>query len=460
MFNKEIHSITLANDIADRLFDNISAQNYAADQSFTATLRAILHKRLPGGESVRLALVPIFRTPISPEIIRQKLDGQGWGTGCNIRIVYAQDPSRGTQLLEAVQDGFEGYEPQEDLRIFHIKKLNGLFYIGGSSCIIFLDSLDLRKYHALQMMIPKYLPKLFADAPLTAEEADLLKSLGLRNQSEYARLIEEFAQKLDMRTEMIKSRLRDFETVFERERIGQIEQEIQRYQGEYQSALTNLRNISSCIQLQQITLAGLQCRVNQDHDSELMEYFLCNKNISVIKVSGTSLEFVVHGYADVFDEEAFDTYAGNSNSFLYSSVSNPEGMAQLYRAIFSENLYKLRICAAYKADMKNTLTPVMGYNFPPESCHYLPNPHIQQYGCIGGYSQRFAEYMARRDYVGAIDQAAVSARNLNFHDSTVMTKFAKSLSSTNIRCIENAQGKLMTPKEAIKCLNQSESPQK
>ena len=57
--------------------------------------------------------------------------------------------------------------------------------------------------------------------------------------------------------------------------------------------------------------------------------------------------------------------------------------------------------------------------------------------------------MNKRDYVGAIDQAVVSARNINFYDSTVMGTFAKELSRTSISCIERVDGALLTPKEAI-----------
>ena len=125
-------------------------------------------------------------------------------------------------------------------------------------------------------------------------------------------------------------------------------------------------------------------------------------------------------------------------------------MERLYRAIFSSGVYKLRVCAAYRADMKNSISPLMDYIFPPESNNYLPNPHIQQYGCIGGYAARFVEYMHNRDYVGAIDQAAVSARNLNFHDAAVMARLAHTLPRTNIKCIEDNAGNIMTPREAIK----------
>jgi len=58
--------------------------------------------------------------------------------------------------------------------------------------------------------------------------------------------------------------------------------------------------------------------------------------------------------------------------------------------------------------------------------------------------------MHKRDYVGAIDQAVVSARNLNFYDSAVIAAFARDFSRTSIKCLERLDGTLLTPKEAIK----------
>ncbi|MDL2234134.1 hypothetical protein LJC63_11240 [Ruminococcaceae bacterium OttesenSCG-928-L11] len=395
-----------------------------------------------------------------------KSESSGKGEGC------------GMQLLESVRSHIGAGKRyladltmREDLRVFFIRRLDGLFYTNERSAIIFLDHLDIRRFHALQMMIPRYLPTLFESSPLSDEETALLKSLGSRASGEYERLIEQFARRLDMRGEMIRTRLRGFEKSFERERAHQIEEVIARFERDYKSMLEDLRRTANAIQDQQIILAGLRCRMDGEEqgESELMEYFLCNKSLSIIRVAGTELEFVAHGYADVFDEDAFDAYARNHGSALYRSLRSDiskDSMERLYRAIFESGIYKLRVCAAYRADMRNSLTPIREYNFPPESRDYLPNPHIQRYGCIGGYATRFAEYMYNRDYVGAIDQAAVSARNLNFHDSTVMETLAHTLSHTAIRCIEDTTGTLMTPRQAIKkleeevaaCPNQSELP--
>ena len=57
--------------------------------------------------------------------------------------------------------------------------------------------------------------------------------------------------------------------------------------------------------------------------------------------------------------------------------------------------------------------------------------------------------MHRKDYVGAIDQSVVSARNLNFYDSAAIGAFARDLSGSTLKCIEKADGTLLTPREAI-----------
>ncbi len=469
MFTKEIGNITLVNDIADRLFNNITASSYGVDKTFAATLRALIPKRLPTNESANVALVTLGHNAVTPDAIADKIRQHDFGYSHSIYIVYPQDKNAGNQILDIVRVNFgvgkryfDAYVMQEDLRIFYIKNLDGLFYTNGYSTIIFLDHLDIRRFHALQMMIPKYLPKLFADNLLSAEETNLLKSLGSRSHAEYERLIELFAQRLDMRGEIIRTRLKGFETVFERVKMQEVSQSVSSLQQEYQIGLDKLRRTLNTLQDQQITLAGLQCKIENANASELMEYFLCNKQLSIIRVNGTELEFVVHGYADIFDEDAFDTCVGNHNSYLYSQIVSTvttEQMERLYRAVFSDRTYKLRLCAAYRADMKNSIRPVQEYSFPPESQTYFPNPHIQHFGCIGGYASRFVEYMSNRDYVGAIDQAAVSARNLNFYDSAVMSQFAYNLSRTSVKCIEGADGTLMTPREAIKRIEEVESCQ-
>jgi hypothetical protein len=383
-------------------------------------------------------------------------------TGHRIFIVHTVASDAGEKMLEIIKANagtgkrhMSGYALQEDLRVFYARKLNALFYHceADRSTVIFTDKLELKHFHTLQMMIPKYLPSLFKDNPLSEMETALLKSLGNKTATDYERLIEEFAKDIDIRAEIIRTKLAGFETSFERIRLDEVKSEISKDEYEYENHLSIMRSLSTRIQERKYMLAGLECAITEHAgDSDLMEYFMCNKNLSIINVSGTTIEFVAHGYADVYDQEAFDKYVQNHNGYLYSRLNSAITKAQmerLYKAIFAEGLYKLRICAAYTADMKTGLKAAKMYMFPPESSSYLPNPHIQNHGCIGSYAMRFQEYMRKRDYVGAIDQAVVSARNLNFHDSTVMSRFANELSNSSKSCIETQDGTLLTPFEAV-----------
>lgn len=451
------------------MFSNITAQD-TPDQSFLAVLRALCHKRLPPDESVRLTVLPKYDEPNQIETVSAYMNAlvsdvirDPASSGHHIVIVYTIHQEAGEKMLEIVRSHtgtgkryMRNYTRRDDLQVFYAHKLQALFYTDTTqqNTVIFTDKLELKQFHALQMMIPKYLPLLFQDTPMSPDEIKLLKSAEEKSPAEYEWLLEEFAKALDIRSEIIRTKLAGFETVFERLRIGELKNEVSAYRADYEHYLSILRELSQKIQEREYLLAGLECAVNaQLEDSELMEYFMCNKNLSIIRVDGTAIEFVVHGYADIYDAEAFELYAGNYDGFMYSRISPSvtcRQMEQLYRAIFSDGRYRLRMCAAYTADMRNGLKAFSNYDFPAESRTYLPNPHIQHYGCIGSYAGRFQEYMRHKDYVGAIDQAVVSARNLNFYDSTVMRTFAQDLSRSDIRCIERADGTLLTPMEAIK----------
>jgi len=473
MFNKRVHGTALTSAVADRLFLNITTGTTLGtlDLSSLATLRALLHKRLPSNESMGLTYKYLHLTEydISTASTSQHMNWfmhgmaeQQQASTYNIHIVHTVHSSVGSTMLETVKANagigkryMGGFTRRDDLHIFFARKAKALFYTDASEkcTVIFTNKLELRQFHALQMMIPKYLPHLFADNPLSEKETSLLKSLGNKSAIEYETLIETFAKDLDMRAEIIRSKLAGFEASFERIKTDELRREILTHQKDYEHYLALMRDTHSMMQDRMYTLAGLESSINrQSGDSELMEYFMCNKNLTILHVEGTIIKFVAHGYVDIYDVDVFEKYSSNHGGFLYHRI-NPRitaaQMEKLYRTIFSDSIYKLRICAAYIVDMRTGLRPLQHTDLPAESRTYLPNPHIQSFGCIGNYAGRFQEYMQKRDYVGAIDQAVVSARNLNFYDASVMAKFAEEFSRTTITCIEAQDGSLLTPQEAI-----------
>ena len=467
MFNKKITDTIFTSEAAERLFSNTSA-HYAPDATFLTTLRILLQHRLPQNHSVSITCKPLY---LSLNELTGATTSQAFTwflqdaplhpreTAHHIHIVYTTSPEVGAKMLEIVNTHagtgrylMQDFTAQEDLHIFYARKVKARFLTHESrrSTIIFAERLKPKQFHALQMMMPKYLPELFANIPLNPNELKLLKSLGNKSATEYENIVARFANAIDMRAEVIRTKLAGFETIFERMRIDELKQEIAKHQRDYQRYMELARDTYQLTQERTYTLAGFENVVTQiSQDSELMEYFMCNKNLTIIKVKGTAIELVVHGYGDVYDLEAFQQYAPNHRGYMYQgSQIPPEQMEKLYNAIFQEGIYKLRICAAFRVDIRDGIKALQQYPFPPESKTYFPNPHIQHFACIGNYAARFQEYIQNRDYVGAIDQAVVSARNINFYDSTVMARFAESLSRTAIKCIEAPDG-ILTPQEAI-----------
>jgi len=78
------------------------------------------------------------------------------------------------------------------LQVFYARKVKALFYTDENewNTIIFTDKMELKHFHVLQMLIPKYLPRLFADIPLTEKETSLLKSTVNKSAVEYEKLID------------------------------------------------------------------------------------------------------------------------------------------------------------------------------------------------------------------------------------------------------------------------------
>jgi rubrerythrin len=470
VFNKAIHGSELNTEAANRLFSNITATD-APDQSFLATLRVLLHKRLPTNEKVKLvcrtvrlsasdfrAETPLKRTGrIMLDIIQHCPSNEH-----NIQILFITNEEISLEVLEFLKTHIGkgtrhlvNFNRRDELHAFYARKLNSLFFTDDEekNTLIFISKKELKHFHALQMMIPKYLPQLFSGNPLTETETALLKSTGNKSAVEYENLIKDLIHDLDFRSELIRIKLSGFERMFEQLRKDEIKKEINTHQRNYDSQLSNLQETARKLQDSKYILAGLESTLNaKPKDSDLIEYFMCNKKLTVIQSYRTTLEFVAHGYADIYDLDAFNQYVGNHDGYLYTelnpSITNLQ-MERLYRAIFNDGRYKLRICAAYTVEIRSGLKAFSNYTFPDESLTYFPNPHIQQYGCIGTYAGRFQEYMNRQDYVGAIEQASVSARNLNFYDSAVMSGFSKSFSRTTKKCLEKSDGTLLTPKDAI-----------
>ena len=213
-------------------------------------------------------------------------------------------------------------------------------------------------------------------------------------------------------------------------------------------------------------MAGMRQKLEENNgdDSEIMEYFLRNKNLTLIDSSGATVDFIVKAKLEYFDPEMAENAINNNSSLLYSrgGSMNREDRKLLYRAIFMDNTVKVNVCAAFKLSIGGGVQTRGHYPFGEDFNGYMPHPHIDEYNCMGDYVRIVNELMQRHDYIMAMEQCIASARSLNFADSTVLGHFIGLLMSgdNRARCLELPDGKIVKPEEAVKWLKEKKSDAK
>lgn len=477
MFKSSISSTMMTSDAANIFFQNITGEAYGSDQTFLATLRALIAPRLPEGESVHLSFgrsdynaAIIAETPVG-RMVEMVCGNMYLGNGqIYVHSLANRDEANNVANIELLKQQFcnvyKGWQYLDKISNFYQKSFKVICFINPEmkSASLFVEQLNLQKLHYLQMSTLAFLPWYFnAENGIDEIEMKMLKSLRLRNSTDWESCIAEIASRYDFESGRIKALLSGYEIRFEKMECDRVRRNISRID----SSLKDLdRQYVDCLKRRDdlcIRLLGLERRVENGEQSELMEYFLCNKKLFLEDVDGTRMYFAVHDYLSYFDEDAATSYINNYNSYFYrncnSSVTQ-DGMQKLLQAIFVDQTIRIRFCAAYSFDMNGEVKAQYMHNFGPEFRGYYPNPHIDRYECMGNYKRVINEALSKRDYVTALEQCIASAKSLNFHDSTVMGTFAEQFTSnggSSYKALELPDGQVVSPKDAIKWMEEQEA---
>ena len=100
------------------------------------------------------------------------------------------------------------------------------------------------------------------------------------------------------------------------------------------------------------------------------------------------------------------------------------------------------------------------HRFDSSFAGFKPNPHIDEFECMGNYKRTINEALARRDYITALEQCVASAKSLNLHDSAVIGRFISQFThngGTSYKAIELPDGRVVSPNEAIKWIEDQEN---
>lgn len=331
--------------------------------------------------------------------------------------------------------------------------------------IVFVDSLNTRKFHALQTSIPIFMPWYFdLKEGLGDAEMALIQACSGTSYTDYIIALNKLAEKYNLRDMAIRSMLSGFESRYERRKLEELNNTYRETCEEIERLNNKIGNLIRSQRDTGITIAGLKEKINNaDGSSEIMNYFLGNKALHLVNATDNYFEFAVDTYLEYFDPDVAERAITNERSFVYSghNDSNSARMKKLMTELFlSDNpRMKIRFCAAYKIKLASNVSPCEHYPFGSGFENSMPNPHIDHYGCMGDYIGVINELVRNNDYMSAVAQCVASAMSLNFDDGYVMGEFMNKLWSANTksdRFIELNDGTFMNVPEAIEWLEQQE----
>lgn len=498
MFNKHIDSLSLTSEIADSVFqniiDNYSSRECGFDTSFLATLRCFLYNRISKDDivilKVRNRAIPLskFSTHTEKELVQ---DIVRYSIDSNTLCVVNFTNQTSKKCMEIIESHFlthtSGYSELKELHAFMASTIkttkgsvNVRFFINKETknTVIFGEKISNKTWHLIQALISKLLPWYFEKSPLTEEEKVLVRSLTETDPpvtddipqplTTYEILIEKLSEKIDLRKHLIQNILTGFEVSAKQERLYSILDEIDRLKRDIEANGRRYIELITYLDEKNTVKDGLQYQIdNAEDNSELLEYFTCNKHLHPVRTSGTTLEFIVKCYLDGFDPDMFDSFVRNTRSYLYTNYENQadvwndmDNRRLLLNAIFSDNpKLKVKMCAIYVLDLRGSISTRRGYDYPRrEFGDCIPNPHLDVHACFGNYKRYIQDAIIEGDNIRAIEQCVCSAGSINIGESATFPKFLRQIFNHNCeKVIELPEGTAVTPIEALNWLKNEEN---
>ena len=484
MFDQQIKSTEFTTEDAERLFANIRGDSYRGDVSCVSTLRALLAPRILGENKARLRFFFFGRHDDRPyETVFGNVVSQLYYIEDNDLIIFVSDFKKGdgTRWMNFLDGkfcetmGLQSTEKQtqwvclQSVTEFFKKSFDVSCFINHDRkiTVLFINHLSPQRLHYLQCAIPVYFPWYFdANEKLSIDEMNLLKSLCGKDSKVYERCITKIAEQFDFRLARIKKLLSNFEKNHDVEQGEEFRRNIDACIRQIDSLNRQIESYIRTKSQYEMQLLGLETKISSmTEGSEIMDYFIHNKNLVLEKVEDGTIEFSVKTYLEYFDEDCAERIINNKNSYIYRSIGvgdnafTPDDIEMLMRALFLDGKIRLRVCAAFRFNIDGCVTALSGYNFARECSDYMPNPHIDTYRCLGSYQTVINERLNQGDYIGAIEQCVASCKSLNFGDTVVASKFAEVLLGVycNEACIiEFPDGSPATLKETLEKLKNQE----
>lgn len=289
--------------------------------------------------------------------------------------------------------------------------------------------------HAVASCLPRLLPWLFEDMPLSEHEGNLLRALLDNTPYAYYSLLEEAFVKEGAGMGIHARHLRCifegyYERQYEKER-DQLKDRINSTSSRLESCKEQLRTYSRSLEESRIVLAKLEkesVKGFAKRDETLSDYFTLNKSIELRGVRNGTLEFDVCVPLKNFDPDIFDSYKDNAGSILYDLDYSLVGLSddqaiKLLSALFETEEVEILLNGSF------SFTPSERWNFMGTSSLLdgIGNPHLVHFDCFGEYGSFLEDAVSKKDAIEFIETCIASVGSLNIGEAITFEHFLKDL---------------------------------
>nr|DAU34439.1 MAG TPA: hypothetical protein [Caudoviricetes sp.] len=179
---------------------------------------------------------------------------------------------------------------------------------------------------------------------------------------------------------------------------------------------------------------------NDNDNAALIDMLTNNSAISDVKINEGVLEFVVCNPITQYDEDAFAEILKSENSTINNMPSVGKDVLCWMVDGRIDLLTECKICINLNSNSFDACeTNIYGY---------MPHPHLALFSCFGGFRVDIATALVEGNICYAIQLILTASQNLNFMDSTVMSKLGDLLNEADYSCImDKESGEVMTVDE-------------
>ena len=478
MFPNSVFSTPFSTPAADGYFaGKIDGDIWNNDKTLVSTLRALLINRI-GDNSLHVCMRSLSVNSgsydgYSREYLGDLLHAKFENDDNSFTVGYFCSASAegNEKMFRFAREHFAdrgGWTSIDTISDFFKRSFDALCFVDTERrrTLFIVKGYDLKRHHYLPIASLSAMPWYFKPGEgdrVSEQEVALLTSLCENTPEKYLEALKAIAAQVDFETEYVRKSLSGIDTAYEKQRISALKNDLERSMRVFHDFQEKINEHLRSINIKNIELAGLEDKLrSSDGKSELVDYFIANKRLKLDSVDGgTRINYHVNTYLEYFDEAMAERHINNKSSIVYEYAPDKADAERLARAVFLDQSIRIRACAGYYVDIVGEFDAVTGYDFGEDSYDRLPNPHINQYRCIGSYQSKINERLCSRDLIGVLELSVASAKSLNFADSTVMRRFWQDIyNGDGGKCFELEDGTQMDLKEVMDYLAKKEEEDK